>query len=269
MATALAVVTALAVAAAFANGRRRLRRRGRSDLVGRDRVALLSLSLGLWLVALSPPLDKLADSLLAAHMLEHVLIADAAPALVLLAVRGPLCFFLLPRGAVARLARVRAVRALTSFFLRPAVAFVVWASSIAVWHVPALYDAALESQALHGLEHASFVFGGVLVWLQLVDPARRRTALAPRLRFAYALGMLAVGAALTNTLILNYTPVYPAYAAQTNRPFGLSGLGDQDLAGLIMMAEQLLTVGTVAVVMLRRTFAAPFVAQPDRHPLAI
>jgi hypothetical protein len=45
----------------------------------------------------SRPLDEAGDGyLLSAHMLQHVLIGDAAPALALVALRGPLLFFLLP-----------------------------------------------------------------------------------------------------------------------------------------------------------------------------
>ncbi|MHB8642201.1 MAG: cytochrome c oxidase assembly protein [Gaiellaceae bacterium] len=269
MATAVAIATAVVVSAAFANGFVRLRRRGRRDLAGWDRAALFALAVVLWLFALSPPVDALANRLLAAHMLEHVLIADAAPALVLVAIRGPLCFFLLPRAVLRRLARVSLLRAAAGALLRPSVAFVVYATSIAVWHVPALYDAALESPALHGLEHASFVLGGVLVWFQLIDPARRGV-LGPRQRLAYVLPVFLVGQMLANALILTYSPLYPAYAEQVHRPFGFSALGDQDLAGLIMTGEQVLTLGTFVAIQLRVWFAMPL-AEPsaERHPLTV
>ena len=42
---------------------------------------------------------------------------------------------------------------------------------MAIWHVPALYDAALTPPRLHSFEHASFIVAGLLVWTQLIDPA--------------------------------------------------------------------------------------------------
>ena len=268
MATALAVAAALLATTAFAHGFVRLRRRGRADLAGWDRAAIFAVAVTLWLFALSPPLDELADHLLAAHMLEHVLIADAVPALVLVAVRGPLLFFLLPASLLRRLARLTWLRSCLAQLLRPSVAFAVWAASLAVWHLPALYDQTLVSPPLHGLEHASFVLGGTLVWMQLVDPAGRR-ALTQWQRLGYALGLLAGGSALANTLILAYSPLYPAYAAQAHRPYGFSAVADQDLAGLVMMVEQLVTLGTFTAIQLRRWFRAPLALPVERHPFAV
>jgi len=269
MPVAVAVATAAFATAAFVHGFVRLRRRGRADLAGWDRAALFSIAVALWLFALSPPMDELADRLLSAHMLEHVLIADAVPALTLVAVRGPLFFFLLPAPLMRWLARRSRLRAVTSQLLRPSVAFVVWGASIAVWHVPALYDHALADPRLHGLEHATFVLGGVLVWMQLIDPAGR-CALGLWQRLGYALGLLVGGMALANTLILSYAPLYPAYAEQADRPFGLSALGDQNLAGLVMLGEQVATLGTFAAILLRRWLHAPLVVESaERHPFAV
>jgi cytochrome c oxidase assembly factor CtaG len=77
------------------------------------------------------------------------------------------------------------------------------------------------------------------------------------------------GQALTNTFILTYWPLYPAYAAQPQRLFGLSPLADQDAAGLVMMAEQLLTLGTFAAIQARHWLRAPAALQPARHPFAV
>ena len=75
----------------------RLRQRGRTDHAGWDRAALFVLAVALTFLALASPLDGLGDRyLLSAHMLQHVAIGDLAPVLGLLALRGPLTFFLLP-----------------------------------------------------------------------------------------------------------------------------------------------------------------------------
>lgn len=268
MAFAVALASAALAASFFAHGFVRLRRRGRPDLAGWDRAALFALALLLGVLALSPPMDRAADRLLAAHMLEHVVIGDAVPALFLVAVRGPLLFFLLPSPLLRALSRLRPLRALARTLLRPSASLGVWALSLGIWHVPALYDRTLENGTLHACQHLSFVLGGTLVWTQLIDPARRQ-ALSQRARLAYAFVLFVAGQALANTLILTYTPLYPAYTTHARGLFGFSPLGDQDAAGLIMTAEQTLTLGIFAAYQLRRWLRAPLVLEPARHPFAV
>lgn len=266
MQAAVAIAAALLAAAAFTHGFARLRARGRRDLAGWDRAGVFALALALWLAALSAPMDAAADRSLAAHMLEHVIIGDGVPALVLVALRGPLLLFVLPPTLLKRLARSTPLRALMSALGRPAVAFGLWALALGVWHVPGVYDRTLESAPLHALQHASFVTAGFLVWNQLVDPAGRRR-LSLRGRAAFALAMFVAGEALVNTLILTYTPLFPAYGHQPHPLLGMSPLIDQQSAGLVMSAEQVLTIGTFAVVLIRNWLRTPTaLVRPARHP---
>jgi putative membrane protein len=235
----------------FAQAFARLRGRGRTDHAGIDRALLFGLAVGVAVLALVSPLDAVGEGyLLSGHMLQHVLLADLAPALALVAVRGPLVFFLLPSSVLGRLARASTLRALFGWLVRPQVAFATWVAAYAAWHVPAAYDYALRHQFVHDLEHVSFLVAGVLAWTVLVDPARR-PGLRLAHRLALAAGLFAAGQALAYVLILTFTPLYPAYEQQADRLFGLSPLTDQHLAGLVMMGEQLLTIGTCAIVLLR------------------
>ena len=263
----VALAAALVAGLFFAAGFRRLRARGRADLTGADRAALFGLALAAGTLALVSPLDAAADRLLSAHMLQHVLLGDLTPALLVVALRGPLLFFAVPRMVLTALARATWPRRAVGVLLRPPVAFGLWAVSLAVWHVPRVYDAALESGSLHVVEHASFFLGGLLVWSQLVDPARRR-ALDDTQRLFYALALFACGQVLVNTLILSYRPLYPAYFGQSNPLFGLSPLADQQAAALVMMAEQILTFGTFAFFALRLHLRPPAVLVEREHPLA-
>ena len=230
---ALAVVAALL----FGQGVVRLRRRGRADLAGWDRVALFALGLALTVVALVGPLEQAADDHLAVHMLQHVLIGDAAVALMIVAVRGPLLVFLLPAPVLVRVARLRGF---FSMLLRPRVAYALWAANLGVWHVPWLYDEALRRDSVHYLEHACWVVAGLLVWTLLVDPGSHRR-LTVGGRIALAAAMFAAGQVLTDVLVFSFHPLYPAYPGRT----------DQQLAGVVMMAEQLVTLGALAFVLLR------------------
>jgi putative membrane protein len=242
-APAVLLAAALGVAL-FAQAVVELRRRGRADLAPWGRAALFAAGVCLLVLPLLSPLDAVGEEyLLSGHMLQHVLIGDAAAALLVLAVRGPLLVFLLPAPALAPLARLRPLRAAVSFLLRPSVSLLLWMSSLAAWHVPAVYGAALDNQALHDLEHVCFVFTGLLAWSQLVDPARRR-ALTRGGRLGYAVCMFAAGQVLALVLLFSLDPLYGAYAAQDERLLGLSPLTDQRLAGVVMMVEQAITIGT-------------------------
>lgn len=230
------VVVALCAlgAALFAQAVVRLRRRGRPDLASWRRVALFALGLALIVVALVP-FDGLADENLTAHMAQHVVIGDLAVALLVLATRGPLTVFLLPPAVLAPLAR-SPLRTALSTLLRPRVAFALWAGNLAFWHVPLLYDGALEHPWVHYTEHACWSFVGLLAWTILLDERRRVGR-----RVALAAAMFAAGTVLTDVLVFTFHPIYPAYPSLT----------EQQLAGVVMMVEQVLTLGTLAFVLLR------------------
>jgi cytochrome c oxidase assembly factor CtaG len=240
------VLAAAVAALLFVQAVVRLRRRGRADLAGWDRVALFAAGLAMTLFALIGPLDRLADEkLLSAHMGQHVLIGDLGPALMVTALRGPLLVFFLPASILAPLARNRRVRAVLGTLLRPRVAFSLWAANLAVWHVPYLYDLALRHQKLHDFEHVCWVFSGILVWTLLVDPGSHRR-LSVGGRVALAAAMFAAGQILTDVLVFTFMPLYPFY----HGAHGISAVTDQQLAGIVMMVEQLLTLATCVALIL-------------------
>ncbi len=245
------VLTAAALALAlFAQGFARLRRRGRTDLASWSRAGLFAAGLALGVLPLVSPVDAAGDDyLLSAHMLQHVLIADASPLLLLLALRGPLVFFLVPPPLLRALAPVRALRALLRGLLRPGVSFSLWVVVMLGWHVPKLYDSTLAHPLVHDLEHASFVIVGLLVWTQLVDPARHERLTRVR-RILFAFGLLALGHPVIDGLLFSGGVAYAPYAVQPHRLFGLSPVLDQRLAGLVMLVEQLLTFGSCIGILL-------------------
>jgi cytochrome c oxidase assembly factor CtaG len=246
----LVLVGAAVAVVLFAQAFVRLRRR-RAELAPWPRVLLFGGGLALLVLPLVSPLDEAADEkLLSAHMLQHVLIGDAAPALLVVAVRGPLVFFVLPPRVLRPLAALRPLRAILSTLVRPLVAMGIWAAAIYAWHVPAAYDYAVAHPVVHDLEHLSFVAAGTLVWMQLIDPARHGRLRRPE-RIFFALGMVALMQPLVDALLFSSSSAYARYADQPDRLFGLSPLTDQRLAGVAMMAEQLLALGICVALLLR------------------
>jgi cytochrome c oxidase assembly factor CtaG len=255
----LVLVAAAVAVAFFAQGWRRLHRR-RPERAPRSRWPLFLAGIAIVVLGIVSPLDAIAEEYLqSAHMLQHVLIADLGVALALVAVRGPLSMFFLPRDLLAPLARMQPLRRLLSFLLRPRVAVALWLTVLVAWHVPALYDAALRHPLLHRVEHLSFVLVGALVWTLLIDPAGHGR-LSVNGRIGLAVVMLWMGQLLAYVLVFSFHPYYGVYTEQTERLLGLSPLGDQKLAGVVMMTEQLLTLGLALALLLlvaRRPRAVP------------
>jgi cytochrome c oxidase assembly factor CtaG len=184
--------------------------------------------------AVASPLDALGERyLFSAHMLQHVLLGDIAPLLVLLALSRVIL-----RPATRRLHRLE--RALGRL-AHPATGLFVWLGLIYLWHVPALYDAALRSPVLHALEHASFFTAGLALWWPLIQPVPMRRRLSGPGSLAY-IGLAKAGlAALGLYLVWSSTVAYPYYES-VPRIWGLSAIEDQNVGGALMMVEQSLVL---------------------------
>jgi cytochrome c oxidase assembly factor CtaG len=199
------------------------------------------------LAAFVSPIDGLgSDYLFSAHMVQHVLLGDIAPLLLLLSLSR-----VIMRPATRRLVRVeRALGPLAS----PWTAIAIWLGIMYLWHIPALYDAAAEHPLLHLLEHISFFGAGVALWWPLIQPVPMRRGLAGMQPLAYI--ALAKGglAALGLFLAWSSTAHYPWYE-DTPRIWGLNPVEDQNVAGVIMMVEQSLTLVLVMVWLFVRMLA--------------
>ena len=180
---------------------------------------------GLLVAALVTPLDTLARTYLVwAHLLQNVVLAEWAPLLLVLGI---------PPVLAGRLARPRGVRALT----QPFVALPLWVGTYALWHVPALYDAALRRPDwLLPFEHATYVVVGLLFWWCVWQDAPHRVSSGARAGYVVAAFVLSAPLGLVLALVPN--AIYDAYASAPERVFGLSRLEDQQLGGMTMAAEQ-------------------------------
>jgi putative membrane protein len=184
-------------------------------------------------IALSPPLGTLADQLLVAHMVEHLLIGDLASLLIVLGFTGPLLAPLLRNKVIGKL------RVLT----HPVVAIVVWGVNFYLWHLPGLYQAALRHDAVHALEHATFLAFGIAMWMALLGPLPKPAWFTNAWKLVYIIAVRLIGTVLANAMIFSGTAWYPYYAAGDHH-WHISLLADQTAAaGVMMVEESLLTIG--------------------------
>jgi len=183
-------------------------------------------------LALSPPVDDVADQLLVAHMAEHLLIGDLAALLIVLGFTGPLLAPVLRHRWLGRL----------RIFGHPVVALVAWAVNFYVWHLPVLYQAALRHDPVHALQHAMFLGFGIAMWLALFGPLPKPTWFTNGAQLAYIVAVRLLGTVLANFMIFSGTVLYPYYRP-SDAHWHISPLADQiAAAGVMMVEESLLTI---------------------------
>jgi putative membrane protein len=185
-------------------------------------------------IALVSPLHPLGEVLFSAHMTQHELLMLVAAPLVVLG--RPVVAFLwaLPLGWARRVGRwgkgawfQRVWRAVTN----PLAAWALHAVALWVWHVPVLFEATLQSDLVHTLQHVSFLGSALLFWWALIHGPHGLMGYGAALLYLFTTmvhsGVLGALIAFANAVI------YPTYSA-TTESWGLTALEDQQLGGFIM-----------------------------------
>jgi|SRR5215203_23640 len=220
----LEVLPLLLAAALYAKRSLTLAERGRPVALWRQ----LCFAAGLLTIAIAlvSPIAHIAEELVIAHMVEHLLLGDIATLLLVLGLTGPL---LQPILAIRIFDRLR-------ILAHPLVALPLWALNFYVWHIPALYDAAYGGTAAHLLEHTSFIFFGCLMWMPVFGPLPKPTWFTAGWKVGYVIAVRFAGAILGNVLMWSGTVLYPVYA-EGERYWNITPLEDQGTAGVVMMVE--------------------------------
>jgi cytochrome c oxidase assembly factor CtaG len=185
--------------------------------------------------ALISPIDALGHQVLTMHMVQHLLLLDVAPILGILGLTRVIL-----RPATKRMLEIE--RAL-GFLGHPVFAALFYIATMVFWHIPALYDAALEHPLLHVLEHVMFSLAGGLYWWHLLSPIRNRHRLSGMGPIIYmvatrvCVGMLGI--------VITFAPnaLYAFYDTR-GTVWGMTPATDQQVAGALMAIEQSLVMGT-------------------------
>jgi cytochrome c oxidase assembly factor CtaG len=184
--------------------------------------------------ALLSPIDIMGEQLFFMHMVQHLLLLDIAAILIILGltrkILRPLTKQFLP------------IERKAGFFATPVFAITLYVLVMWVWHIPAMYDAALEHSGVHVLEHLTFAFAGGLYWWHIFSPIRPRHKL---------IGLGAAGYMASTKVMVGLLGVFLTfspdsfYAFYDRQPeyWGLTSAEDQAIGGAIMTLEQMIVMG--------------------------
>ncbi|MBV8956787.1 MAG: cytochrome c oxidase assembly protein [Solirubrobacterales bacterium] len=216
----------------------RARASGEPHRIGYGRAVVFGLGLVAILAALVSPIDSLSDDLMLMHMVQHILLLDIAPILLILGLTKVLL-----RPATRRL---HLVEQKAGYLAHPAFAVFAYAGFMWLWHIPAMYDAALRNSGLHALEHICFALAGGLYWWHILSPIRGRMRLGGMGPVMYMVSTKLLVGILG--LVLAFSP-HALYAFYEHRPhyWGLTAGEDQNMAGLLMALEQSIVMGIALV----------------------
>jgi len=177
------------------------------------------------LVALVSPLDELGDEyLFSAHMIQHLLLIFGTAPLWLIGTPGWLVDRIIPQG----------MNKLVKWLTNPMFAFAALVCVMWFWHIPVIYEMAQESEAIHILEHLTYIGSALIGWWPIMGADSSRISKpAPPVRMLYLFLLAVPCTVLAAILTFSHVPLYEFYVTVPH-PFGLTALEDQHLGGLLM-----------------------------------
>jgi putative membrane protein len=208
-------------------------------------------------LALESPIDTLSAPLFTFHMIQHLLLIMVAAPLLILGDPGVTMLRgvpLAPRrrvlGSLARQPWAGAVAAIVGKVNTPSVVFAIFVGDLYFWHWSRMFNLTLQNDGVHITEHLCFLLTSMLFWGQLIDQRAIHLKLSYVQRALYAVAAGAAGNVLAMYFVFAPKPVYSAYAAVTHRPFGMTVLADQQIAGAIMWIPVLFLFGAAFAICL-------------------
>jgi len=250
----VAILALLAAALLYARMYRRAA--SRSQAVGAGHWIPYAGGLIALAIALLSPLDAIGDRwLLSAHMAQHVLLSDIAPALLVLGLRSPILSLGLARPTLRAVAPGGRWGRTLAIATSPWVAIPLWALATWIWAIPPVFDFAAQHTVVHAFEHATLFYTGLALWWLIIDPMPRVRPRPDGQRLALLGFSRIASAAVCLPLTWITTTQYPLYASAP-RAFGISAIADQQIAGAGMCFVEFLVFGIA--------FAAVFISMLSR-----
>ena len=228
----VAIAGLLLAAACYLWAVRRVNREHPGNRQPRFRSWLFLTGLAVIGVALLSPIEAYEGSLFSVHMVQHMLLELVAAPLLLAGAPITLALRVSSPSVRRRLLSILQSRLMHAVSF-PVVAWVLFAAVNWGWHFSVLYDQALENQALHYLQHASFLGVALLFWWPVIgaDPSPWR--MPHPVRILYLFLAMPQNSFLGVALSSASTVLYPHYVTNV-RDWGLSPFEDQALGGVIM-----------------------------------
>lgn len=194
-------------------------------------------ALGVLWIALASPLEELADTVLTAHMMEHLLLMSVVAPMVWIGWPAVPLLRGLPAGVrrwtAAPLLRSRSVQRLTHTVTSAPFAWIAFNATLLLWHIPAAYDFALEHERWHDFEHVCFLVTSLLFWRVILHPWPSQRASLGWMTPIYLVSADLVNTVLCALLAFIGRPVYGFYLYHANG-LGLDPLSDQTLGASVM-----------------------------------
>ncbi len=191
-------------------------------------------------VAVGSPIGSIAGELFSVHMVEHLVLGDFATLLIVIGLTAPVLAPILQLPGFDHL----------RIFVNPIVAFVLWAVNLYFWHLPLFHEAAVRDDLIHVVQHATFIFFGINIWMALLGPLPKPLWFGTAAQFAYIIAVRLTGAVLGNVLIFGDV-FYRVYDPGLAR-WGVGAASDQAMAGGLMMIEgSVLTICLLAWLFLK------------------
>jgi cytochrome c oxidase assembly factor CtaG len=245
------------------------------------RGVVLACSLLLLIVALQSPVDYWSDDLIWVHMVQHELLAVVVAPLAVLSEpwwpmwRGvPLG---VRRGVLRWAMRNRWPRRIGGGVMRflgnPVAAWTLFVGNFYMWHLPQVYDFALEHELVHNSEHLLMLGTATLFWMQVLPSTTFHLRLGPFKRILYFYSTRLAFMPLTAAFAFSQTPLYPFYAHEA-RPAGMiSAIVDQAAASGVMDLTETFIFFSITIVLiglwLRADESAPEPESSRRRPLPV
>jgi cytochrome c oxidase assembly factor CtaG len=199
-------------------------------------------------IALMSGIERYDTTLFSVHMVEHLLLMLVAAPLIALA--APITQVL--RVASPRIRRRVLLPILQSAPVKalghPVVAWLTFTLVLYVSHFSPLFEAALEDQFVHDLEHMLYLVAALLFWWPVVavDPAPSR--MSHPARIGYVLLQMPLSSFLAMAVLFTDSPLYRHYAA-LGAPYGVTALADQQLAaGIMWFISDVVFIGSILLI---------------------